>query len=187
VSEHLSDNWGYVYGAVSTHFMVTGEERSREAVRRVLARLPRYRGYDWENGSQDGYADAIESALYFVVCEPVPEALEWIESETRRLVAFQQEDGTIERWYGDGNWARTLLLYAMMRHRARSWTAGRRASAGGRSRGAAPRLARSALRMAGAAALRPCPPPPQLSFARNYVRLNEWPEWYVVDETPSTG
>jgi hypothetical protein len=22
-----------------------------------------------------------------------------------------------------------------------------------------------------------------LNFARNYVRLNEWPEWYTVDET----
>ena len=115
VSEHLSDNWGYVYGAVYTHFMVTGEERYREAVRRVLRNLPHYRGHDWESGSQDGYADAIESALYLVNREPVPEALDWIESETARLIAFQQEDGTIERWYGDGNWARTLLLYAMMK------------------------------------------------------------------------
>ena len=93
-SERLSDNWGYVYGAVYTHYMVTGDERYREAVRRVLRNLPRYRGHDWENGSQDGYADAIESALYLVAREPVPEALDWIESETKRLIAFQQEDGT---------------------------------------------------------------------------------------------
>ena len=32
----LSDNWGYVYGAVYTHYMVTGEEKYRDAVRRVL-------------------------------------------------------------------------------------------------------------------------------------------------------
>jgi len=95
--------------------MVTGEERYREAVRRVLRNLPRYRGHDWESGSHDGYADAIESALYLVNREPVPEALDWIETETARLIAFQQADGTIERWYGDGNWARTLLLYAMMK------------------------------------------------------------------------
>jgi len=71
--------------------------------RGVLRALPRYRGHDWENGSQDGYADAIESALYLVNREPVPEALDWIESETARLIAFQQEDGIVERWYGDGN------------------------------------------------------------------------------------
>jgi hypothetical protein len=93
--------------------MVTGEERYRAAVRRVLGNLPRYKGYDWEGGSQDGYADAIESALYLVAHEPVPGAIDWIESETRTLIAFQKDDGTIERWYGDGNWARTLLLYAM--------------------------------------------------------------------------
>ena len=111
-SERLSDNWGYVYGAVYTFYMVTGEARYRDAVRRVLRNLPRYRGHDWESGSQDGYADAIESALYLVNREPVPEALDWIETETKRLIAFQQPDGTIERWYGDGNWNRTLLLYA---------------------------------------------------------------------------
>ena len=109
----LSDNWGYVYGAVYTHYMATGDERYREAVRKVLRNLPRYRGYDWERGSQDGYADAIESALYLAAREDVPEAFSFIESEVKTLLAFQQDDGTIERWYGDGNWARTLLLYAM--------------------------------------------------------------------------
>ncbi len=113
LDRRLSDNWGYVYGSVYTHFMVTGEKRYRDAVVRVLQNLPRYRGHDWENGSHDGYADAIESALYLVAREPVPEAISWIESETRTLIDFQQADGTIERWYGDGNWNRTLLLYAM--------------------------------------------------------------------------
>ena len=143
VSERLSDNWGYVYGAVYTHFMVTGEEKYREAVRRVLRNLPRYRGHDWESGSQDGYADAIESAIYLVNREPVPEALDWIETETARLIAFQQEDGTIERWYGDGNWARTLLLYAMMKTQGalpRRLAGGRAARRRARGR-AAPRLA----------------------------------------------
>jgi hypothetical protein len=75
-SQGLSDNWGYVYGAVYTHYLVTGDERYREPVRRVLRSLPRYRGYDWERGSHDGYADAIESAIYLVNREPVPEALD---------------------------------------------------------------------------------------------------------------
>ena len=166
VSEHLSDNWGYVYGAVYTHFMVTGEERYREAVRRVLTNLPRYRGHDWENGSQDGYADAIESALYLVAREPVPEALDWIESETKSLIAFQQEDGTIERWYGDGNWSRTLLLYAMWKTQGcvPRRLAGRREARRRAGRRAAPRVAGGALRLEGPPALRPraSPPRPEL-------------------------
>ena len=184
VTEHLSDNWGYVYGAVYTHYMVTGEERYRAAVRRVLTNLPRYRGHDWESGSHDGYADAIESALYLVNREPVPEALDWIESETRRLIAFQQEDGTIERWYGDGNWARTLLLYAMMKTQGcflDGWQDGVKLGAvrdGDRLLVSleAPAGWKGRLRFDHARHRR------DLNFARNYVRLNEWPEWFTVDE-----
>ena len=40
----------------------TGIPAYRDAVRHVLGNLPRYRGYDWESGSFDGYADTIESA-----------------------------------------------------------------------------------------------------------------------------
>jgi hypothetical protein len=184
LSQQLSDNWGYVYGAVYTHYMVTGDERYREAVRRVLRNLPRYRGHDWERGSQDGYADAIESALYLVAREPVPEAVDWIESETKRLIAFQQEDGTIERWYGDGNWSRTLLLYAMWKTQGAfldDWREGVKLGAvrdGERLLVslAAPHGWKGRLRFDYARHRR------ELNFARNYVRLNEWPEWFTVDE-----
>jgi hypothetical protein len=184
LSERLSDNWGYVYGAVYTHYMVTGDERYREAVRRVLRALPRYRGHDWENGSHDGYADAIESALYLVAREPVPEAVDWIESETKRLVAFQQEDGTIERWYGDGNWSRTLLLYAMWKTQGCSLEGWREGVELGAVREGdrlyvsldGPADWRGRLRFDHARHRR------TLNFDRNYVRLNEWPEWFTVDE-----
>jgi hypothetical protein len=184
LSERLSDNWGYVYGAVYTHYMVTGDERYREAVRRVLRALPRYRGHDWENGSHDGYADAIESALYLVAREPVPEAVDWIESETKRLVAFQQADGTIERWYGDGNWSRTLLLYAMWKTQGTFLDGWQEGVALGAVRDgerlfvslAAPAGWKGRLRFDYARHHR------ELNFARNYVRLNEWPEWFTVDE-----
>jgi hypothetical protein len=184
LSDRLSDNWGYVYGAVYTHFMVTGEERYRQAVRRVLASLPRYRGHDWESGSHDGYADAIESALYLVNREPVPEALDWIESETARLTAFQKEDGTIERWYGDGNWARTLLLYAMMKTQGCFLDGWQEGVALGAVRDGerlfvaidAPPDWTGRLRFDYARHRR------EINLARNYVRLNEWPEWFTVDE-----
>ena len=182
--ERLSDNWGYVYGAVYTHYMVTGEAKYRDAVRRVLTNLPKYRGHDWENGSQDGYADAIESALYLVAREPVPEAISWIESETKTLIAFQQPDGTIERWYGDGNWSRTLLLYAMWKTQGSyvdGWEEG--VKLGAVRDGArlfvsldAPARWKGRLHLDYARHKR------TLNFDRDYVRLNEWPEWFTVDE-----
>jgi hypothetical protein len=184
IERRLSDNWGYVYGAVYTHYMVTGENRYRDAVLRVLRNLPRYRGYDWENGSHDGYADAIESALYLVAREPVPEALDWIETEVRRLIDFQQPDGTIERWYGDGNWSRTLLLYALMKSQGcflEGWKPGVKLGATREGERLlvsleGPAGASGALHFDFARHRR------VLNFDRNYVRLNEWPEWFTVDE-----
>lgn len=184
LDERLSDNWGYVYGAVYTYSMLTGEAKYRDAVRRVLANLPKYRGYDWENGSHDGYADAIESALYLYAREPVPEAADWIESEVRTLLGFQQPDGTIERWYGDGNWARTLLLYAMWKTQGTYLDGWREGVKLGAVRDGekllvsleAPAEWKGRLRFDYARHRR------ALNFSRNYVRLNEWPEWFTVDE-----
>ncbi len=197
----LSDNWGYVYGAVYTFYMATGESRYRQAVLRVLKSLPRYRDYDWEGGSHDGYADSIESALYLVAREPVPEALDWIETEMRTLIRFQQPDGTIERWYGDGNWNRTLLLYALYKTQGcylEEWREGLRLGAHREGDGLYVSLQDAGPPPAGSTGTgsnaRPQPPwrgklhfdfarhRRVLNLDRNYVRLNEWPEWFTVDE-----
>jgi hypothetical protein len=192
----LSDNWGYVYGAVYSYYLLTGEVKYRDAVRRVLANLPKYRGYDWESGSMDGYADSIESALYLVAREPVPEALDWIESEMKTLINYQQADGPIERWYGDGNWNRTLLLYAMMKTQGcflKDWQPGVELG-----------VVRDGDRLlVSVHAARPWKGSVAFDYARhrrifnytkNWVRLNEWPEWSAVDENtlyrvedPATG
>ena len=96
LDERLSDNWGYVYGAVYTYYQITGDGKYRDAVRRVLASLPKYRNYVWEPGrnlplgSFDGYADSIESAIYLVNREAVPGALDWIDSEMKVMLAMQR-------------------------------------------------------------------------------------------------
>jgi hypothetical protein len=184
VDAGLSDNWGYVYGAVYCFYQVTGEEKYREAVRRVLRNLPKYRNYDWERGSFDGYADSIEGALYLAAREPVPEALDWIESEIRVMAAMQQPNGHIENWYGEGNFNRTLLLYMLYKSqgcRPDRWVPGLRVGAvreGGRLHLSleAPRGWNGRIQFDFARHRR------VLNFDRNYVRLNEFPEWYTVDE-----
>ncbi|HXG32562.1 MAG TPA: hypothetical protein VNJ11_04305 [Bryobacteraceae bacterium] len=180
----LSDNWGYVYGAVYAFYQASGEEKYRAAVRRVLRNLPKYRNYDWENGGMDGYADSIEGALYLAAREPLPEALDWIESETNVLLARQREDGTIERWYGDGNWNRTLLLYALMKTQGcylKHWAPG--VELGAVREGERLYLTVHASRKwSGRLVFDFARHRRVLQLARNYVRLNEWPEWYTVDE-----
>ncbi|MBN2287768.1 MAG: hypothetical protein JXQ83_00450, partial [Candidatus Glassbacteria bacterium] len=113
----FSDCWGYNYYAYYTFYLATGEEKYLDCVRRVLENIHRYRGYRWEprsdgSQSQDGYADAVEGALGLLCHLPVQSAFDWVETETRRLFGFQQEDGTLEGWWGDGNFARTALMYA---------------------------------------------------------------------------
>jgi hypothetical protein len=184
VEAGLSDNWGYVYGAVYAFYQSTGIPAYRDAVRHVLRNLPRYRGYDWESGSFDGYADAIESALYLANREPVPEALEWIESEIRVMQDMQKPSGLIEHWYGEGNFNRTLLLYAYYKSRGcwpDPWVPGVRLGAvpeGPRLRLSlvAPEEWEGRIRFDRARHRR------VINLDRNYVRLNEFPEWFVVDE-----
>ncbi len=199
----LSDNWGYVYGAVYTFYQVTGEAKYREVVRRVLANLPKYRGHVWEPraasanlplGSFDGYADAIESALYLVNREPVPEALDWIESETTRMLAMQRPDGHLEDWYGEGNFNRTLLLYALMKSQGVMPALGQVGGAPLPSSATrAPTLELGAVREGDTLRLHVGGVESAvlqfdiarhrrvINLARNYVRLNEFPEWFVVE------
>ncbi len=190
LDEKLSDNWGYVYGAVYTYYQVTGDVVYRDAVRRVLTQLPKYRRYVWEPrpasanlplGSFDGYADAIESALYLVNREPVPAALDWIETEMAVMLAMQRPDGHLEDWYGEGNFNRTLLLWALMKSQGvmpADKAPGLRL--GGVREGAALRLL-----VAGVDAARlqfdTARHKRVINLARNYVRLNEFPEWFVVE------
>ena len=110
----LCDTWGYNYNGLYTAFLVDGTSAYRDAVRHVLSNLgPRYFGRPWLEQSQDGIADAVEGALNLYQREPVPAAAAWIDHEMRELWACQQPDGTIERWHGDGNFARTSILYAL--------------------------------------------------------------------------
>jgi hypothetical protein len=187
----LSDNWGYVYGAVYTFYQCTGEQRYRDAAIKALRNLPKYKRHVWEPrprdpqltlGSFDGYADTIESALYLVAREPVPEALEWIESEMQIMLGMQKPDGHIEYWYGEGNFNRTAMLYALMQSagaRPAQWRPGIRLGAVQDG----PRLHLDLIA--------PSPTVVRFDYARhrrilnldrNYVRLNEFPEWFVVDE-----
>lgn len=186
----LSDNWGYVYGAVYSYYLVTGDTRYRDAVRQVLRALPKYRKHVWEPradpalplGSFDGYADAIESAIYLASREVVPDAFDWIDSEMDVMLRMQRPDGHIEDWYGEGNFNRTALLYAYMKSqgvRPERWEPGVRVGA---ARDGERLLLH--LDMPGARRM-------QFDFARhrrvlnfdkNYVRLNEFPEWFTVAE-----
>lgn len=114
VQKRIADNFGYTLNAFYTVYLIDRVATFREAVLKTLGVLSaHYRNHDWENGSADGYADAIEGALNLYLREPLPSTKDWIESEIKALWNFQKPDGIIEGWHGDGNFARTSLMYAL--------------------------------------------------------------------------
>lgn len=108
------DNWGYVFDAYYSVWLVDKKEEYRNAVLNGFTKLnEKYRNYAWEGTSHDGYADALESGINLYNREPVPELKSWIDSEMQVMFAMQQPDGIIGGWHGDGNFARTAIMYCL--------------------------------------------------------------------------
>ncbi|MCF6333262.1 MAG: glycoside hydrolase family 76 protein, partial [Draconibacterium sp.] len=114
VDKQIVDNWGYVFDAYYSVWMVDKKEAYREAVLKGFTKLnEKYRNYAWEGTSHDGYADALESGINLYKREPVPGLKSWIDSEMQVMFAMQQPDGIIGGWHGDGNFARTAIMYSL--------------------------------------------------------------------------
>ena len=106
----LTDNWGYNYDGIYTAFLTDGTTAYRDAIRKVLGNLPSFAGYFRD---MDSLADSIEGAITLYNLEPIPGATDYIEREMRSMWSIQKPDGVIEGWHGDGNFARTSLMYAL--------------------------------------------------------------------------
>jgi hypothetical protein len=113
-SDELTDNWGYDLNGVYTVYLIDNTAVYRNAVQYALANLySSYSHYAWESGSADGYADSIEGAINLYNREPMPDVPKWIDGQTRIMWNIQKPDGTIEGWHGDGNFARTTIMYCL--------------------------------------------------------------------------
>jgi hypothetical protein len=113
--KNIGDNWGYNYNGFYTVYRLDGVERYRQATRRALGSLkPHYWKFAWQGWGSDGIADSVEGAINLFNREPdilgVPE---WIDANTSRMLLLQRPDGVIEGWHGDGNYARTAILWVL--------------------------------------------------------------------------
>ena len=121
IDDRITDNWGYILNAYYTTWLVDQKVEYIDAVRKPFKALNRdYRNYNWEPGAQrgqlgshDGYADAIESGINLLNRENNPDLRLWIDSEIKVMYGMQQADGIVEGWHGDGNFARTALMYGL--------------------------------------------------------------------------
>jgi len=114
ISGGIADNFGYTLNAYYFVGIIDSVPGYREAVLKALSVLyEKYRNFNWENGGCDGYADAIEGALNLFNREPVEEARKWLDSEIKVMWKYQKPDGIVEGWHGDGNFARTTIMYCL--------------------------------------------------------------------------
>lgn len=184
----MNDAWGYVSCAFAAYAAALPEGDARRAAwqdvaRRSLAAATALSGANWEGGGMDGFADAIEGALYLLEAFGDERAADWIDDETGRLLAYQREDGTVDRTWLDGNFVRTCLLYARWR------CAGVEAVEAGAPTRVGAVLDGDALHVvveadaAWTGAVRFDRPRHRetLHLPFDYPRLNSWTEWFAVD------
>ena len=121
IDNRIADTWGYTLNAFYTVWMVDEKVEYLNAVLKPFKSLnSHYRNYEWEPkkelgplGSQDGYSDAIESGINLYNRRQDSSLKKWIDSEIQVLFKMQNNLGIIEGWHGDGNFARTALMYGL--------------------------------------------------------------------------
>ncbi|HSA97124.1 MAG TPA: hypothetical protein VLJ16_13805, partial [Acidobacteriota bacterium] len=185
VNAKLADTWGYVFNAYLTMASLDPEaDRYREATARALAAIAKYKGYDWEAGSADGYADAIEGTLNLLARLPDASAAAWADDAIGFLYRKQRADGILEGWHGDGNSARTALMYALWKTQGVAASPWRDDLRLGAARGADGGLCVS---VAGdwpwSGTLRLDRPRQRalMHLPFDYPRINQFPEWFTVE------
>jgi hypothetical protein len=195
VNAGIADNFGYVLNGYYIVYQLDGTTAYRDAVRKALGALDgKYRGFDWENLGADGDADAIEGAMYLYNREPVPSAAAWMDYQIKwmwskqdsahrpRLEQFRGR-GIVEGWYGDGNFNRTSLMYALWKTQGtsvRPWRADVRYGAVAQGEGIALSIEADS---PWSGVLRFDVPRHRtiLHLPADWPRINSFPEWYTVE------
>ena len=195
IDAHLADNFGYVLNGYYTMYRLDGTSAYRDAVRKALGALDgKYRGFNWEDLGADGDADAIEGALYLYNREPVPSAAAWMDYQIKWMWSKQDSAhrphlerwrgrGIVEGWYGDGNFNRTSLMYAMWKTQGVSVQPWRSDLRYGATRHGDSLFIVVEADSAWSGALRFDTPRHRevLHLPWDWPRINSFPEWYTVD------
>ncbi len=188
----LSDGWGYVYNAFVTVALIDEMPKYREAAARPLSNLRKYIGYDWSHGSAgvaaDEYADSIEGAINLLNRIPVDGGFDWVDSEIQFIFKKQRPDGVIEGWHGDGNSARTSLMYALWKTQgvtAEPWTPDLRLGSVREADGTLRVSVSSEFAWNGTLRFDQARHRVFFNLPLDYPRINQFPEWFTVDDDAS--
>lgn len=181
--------WGYMFNAIYTGYLLTGEPRYKQAVEHAMDAVVKNPNYLFDEAGAgrkwgaNAYSDSIEGALVLLNRLPHPRLSAALDEAMKKYYARQRDNGIVEYWYGDGNYIRSAMMYAFYK-----------------SQGAAlapydERVRLGAVREGDAVALLVSAGAPwqgvlrfdvarhreHWNMAQNYPRLNEWPEWFTVE------
>jgi hypothetical protein len=190
-----NDNWGYILSGLLLYTQAAGRHGVIDAARlesllrradEVVSAVVSTDGLAWEGPNQDGYADALESALYIAAHRPgcADALLPWVDRQIGIMFDMQQESGFVDGHYLDGNFIRTTLMYADLRSggwRIDPWDAGTRVGMA-RREGQAVLVVESRDGYEGVLRPRRAAHELRRNLPWNWPRLNSWPEWLA----PST-
>ncbi len=185
LTEDMTDNWGYNYNAFLVVDQLDQVPRYRQAVEHVLRHLPASKDYLWEGGSSDGYADSLEGCINLMNRVPSTEAAEWADYSAAIMLGKQRDTGVIEGWHGDGNFARTALMYALWKTqgtRLEPWRADVRLGAVRAEDGSVMISVTSDWPYQGRLRFDIPRHRENLHMPFDYPRLNQFPEWWTVSE-----
>jgi hypothetical protein len=184
-SPGIADNFGYTFNAYWFVAALDSVPGYREAVLKGLNALnKRYRNFNWENGSADGYADAIEGALNLYNRVQLTSVRDWLDSEIKVMWAMQQQDGMIEGWHGDGNFARTSMMYGLWKTQGiipLHWREDVKLGAVSVPKGVKVYL-NSEKAWTGALKFDQARHRVQMGMPVDYPRINQFAEWFTVDD-----
>ena len=148
----------------------------------VVPAYPGGRGYI--HGPYDGLGRTYDSqAIWSKTREPVPSAADWIDSQTRLMWAIQKPDGVIEGWHGDGNFARTTIMYCLWKTQGLTVRPWREDVAFGAVRdGDGLSVVLSARQNWRGKVLFDGPRhKTQMKMPLDWPRINQFPEWFTVE------
>ncbi len=181
-SKGLCDTWGYNYNGIYAVYMVDKTPAYRAAVRKVLSNLnPHYKEHRWRGA--DSYADSIEGAICLFNRERVDTVEDWLDSEIKDMWRPQRPDGVVEGWHGDGNSARTSIMYALFKTQGthvRPWRKDVRI--GAVTLGADKKLYISLIAdedWSGRILFDRARHKVQMHLPIDYTRINQFPEWFA--------
>jgi hypothetical protein len=180
----IGDNWGYNYNGFYTVYLLDDVDRYRQATRRALANLkPHYLKFAWQGWGSDGIADSVEGAINLFNRESdVAGVSEWIDANIARMLLLQQPDGVIEGWHGDGNYARTALMWVLMKQQGvtiQPWREDVRVGAV-RVRDTVQFLLSAERRWQGQVIFDQPRHKTIMQMPIDYPRINQFPEWFTV-------